>query len=272
MSSIIDQFTDVDFTLQDKYVQGYSAKPREDYRLCRGRFEDSFQVIPESQWKELSAQLKAAGGGLSRLVTRVYDQGNEGSCVGNAGCQGLEVLQAKAVGKKLVVPISAMSLYKQIGSSPGSGASVEDGVDRMGDTGVLPLDTPENRARFKHVMSHQNFRQPWPTGWKETAALFAKLEGYACRSVSEMFSALFRGMVVWVGREGHSILYLDPVWESDWFIDYVNSWGKWGFAKGSMPYGFGRDSRRSFSASADWCYALQAPDPEAWTWILQAAA
>ncbi len=270
--SLINNFVDVDFTLHPKYVAGYIAKARHLYGLARGRFEDSFDVIPQSQWQGLCEELKASKGGNSRLVTRIYNQGNEGSCVGNAGCQGLEVLQARAVGKRRVIPISAMSLYKQIGSSPNSGASVEDGVDRLGDTGVLPLDTPENRKLFKHVMSATGFSQRWPDGWKETAKLFAGLEGFACRSVAEMVSALFRGMVVWVGRAGHSILYCDPVWDSQLFIDYANSWGQWGFAKGSQPYGFGRDSARYFNESADWCYAMQAPEPAKWDWILQAAA
>lgn len=261
------KFIDVDFTKCEQYSRGYDPKPRQDYGVCRGAFADSFELVPESQWREAADAQKKAGGGISRLVTRIYNQSNEGSCVGNAGCQGLEVLQARTVGKQNVVPISAMSLYKQIGSSPGSGAMVEDGVDRLYDTGVLPLDTPANKARFKHTMSHTNFRQPWPNGWKETAALFKGVEGYICRSVNEMISALLRGMPVWVGRAGHSILYLEVVFEPELFVDYVNSWGQWGFGKGDFEFGFGRDSRRYYADSADWCYALEAPEPSKWTWI-----
>ena len=265
----VSNFIDFDFTKDKRYVQGYS--PAYKPRICAGKFEDSFDVIPEKDWQGECERLKA-GVGLASLVTRVYNQESEGSCVGNAGGQALEVLQAKTVGRDLVVPISACSIYKQIGSSPNSGASVDDCIDRLNDTGALPLNTPENMKRFKHTMSHTGFRQAWPSGWKDTAILFSGLEGYVCRSVYEMVSALFRGMCVQVGRAGHSILYLEPVWDGGLFIDYVNSWGQWGFGKGFFQYGFGRDSRRYYAESADWCYAFQAPDSSRWNHLYSTAA
>jgi hypothetical protein len=201
-------------------------------------------------------------------VKWVLDQGNEGSCVVNAGAQAHMICQAKAIGLDRVVQMSAISLYKQIGSSPNSGAMVEDCIDRLADTGFLPLDTPENRARFgSHVMPPRGFHTRWPDGWKTTAAKFAGLEGFACDSVNEMVSALLRGMPVQVGRAGHSITYLEPTYEDGSLaIDYVNSWGDWGFAKGSQSSGFGRDTSRLYRESADWCYAFQAVDPSKWEW------
>jgi hypothetical protein len=262
-------FIDVDFPNQPQYVQGYVKKPRNVYRSASKRiFGDAFPVLNETERRDAANEMQKAGGGLSRLITRIYNQSNEGSCVGNMGGQGCEVLEAKCVGKDRVVPISAMSMYKQIGSSPNSGASVEDCIDRMADTGFLPLDTPENKARFKHTMSHTNFRQPWPSGWKDTAIIFANVEGFWCDTVAEMETALILGMPVGVGRAGHSILYLEPFYEGTTrFIDYVNSWGQWGFGKGDFSYGFGRDSSRLFNESADWCYAFQAADPSKWDWF-----
>lgn len=261
-------FVDYDFTRDPRYVAGY--KPGAPDRLFAS-FGDSFDLIPEKDWRELAELLKKENAGLSSLVTRIYNQGNEGSCVGNAGAQAHEVMQAKLSGRDRVVAMSASSLYKQIGSSPNSGANVGDCIDAMRDVGILPLDTPDNKRRFAHTMPHTGFRTPFPSGWKDTAAKFAGIEGYECESVNAMVSAMLRGMCVQVGRAGHSILYLDPVYDgSTLCIDYVNSWGDWGFAKGNMDTGFGRDTARYYRESADWCYAFAAPDPSKWDWLFGA--
>jgi hypothetical protein len=262
------KFVDVDFTKSQFYLPGYSSSYRP--RLCAGAFGDKFDIIPESQWRDMAKAAAESGGSNSRLITRIYNQLNEGSCVGNMGGQAMEFMQAKTVGLDRVVPISAMSIYKQIGSSPNSGATVHDCIDRLNDTGCLPLDTPGNKTRFKHTMSHTGFRQAWPSGWKDTARVFSGMEGFVCRSVSEMVTALLRGFCVGVGRAGHSVLYLEVVFDgSSMFIDYVNSWGEWGFGKGLFSYGFGRDSVRLFRESADWCYAFQATNPERWAHVIQ---
>ena len=184
-------FIDVDFTTDPRYVPGYSPKFRSHKkRFGAAVFGDSFEIIPESQWRELANESEKAGGGMENLITRIMNQGNEGSCVSNACAQAYEVLQAVLAGKDRVVPVSAMSLYKQIGSSPNSGAMVEDGIDRMNDTGFLPLDTPENKARFPMTFPHTGFRTPYPSDWKTLAAKFAGIEGFWCNNKNEMFSAL----------------------------------------------------------------------------------
>lgn len=260
---------DVDFTIEPQYVQGYSPKFRSFKKPLKAlAFGDSFAVMARAERVEAYEARKAANLSLASLVSRIFNQGNEGSCVGNMGGQALEVLQAAAVGMENVVGISASSIYKQIGSSPNSGSSVEDCIDRLHDTGALPRDTAENKARFKHTQPDTGFRIPFPSGWKETAIKFSGLEGIWCDHPDEMLTALSLGMPVGVGRDGHSILYIEDVYEgSDDFVDYVNSWGDWGFGKGSFSSGFGRDSRRTFLKSADWCYAFQAADPARWDWL-----
>lgn len=263
------QFIDVDFTTDPRYVPGYSPKYRQMKKRFGARnFGDSFNVLSASDRREAAEEMAKAGGGLTRLVTRIYDQSNEGSCVGNMGGQALEVLQAKTLGKSFVVPISAMSMYKQIGSSPNSGASVEDCIDRADDTGFLPLDTEANKARFPATMSHTGFRQSWPSDWKSTAKRFRGIEGIWCNSVEEMETALILGMPVGVGRAGHSILYLEPRYDGNSLqICYVNSWGDWGFGAGGFAAGFGLDSSRLFREAADYCYAFQAADTGNWDWV-----
>lgn len=262
-------FIDVDFPNDPHYVPGYTRHGKSVYRTCAKRaFGDSFAVLNEADRRDAANEMAKAGGGLSRLIYTILNQLQEGSCVGNMGAQALMVLIAKLLGKDRAPLMSAISLYKQIGSSSNSGASVEDCIDRMSDTGLLPLDTPENRKLFKHVMPATGFRTAYPTGWKDTASIFANVEGFWCDNVAEMETALAIGMCVGVGRAGHSILYLEPIYEGlTKFFDYVNSWGQWGFGKGDFSYGFGRDSSRLFNESADWCYAFQAADPAKWDWF-----
>ena len=258
-------FVDVDFTTQPQYVQGYTVEDVKRFQDCKSslpKYADNFEVLSDSDLKDAAAELAKIGGNAN-LITRIFDQGNEGSCVGNAFTQGHQVCQARLAGKHRVIQMSAMSLYKQIGSSPNSGANIGDAMERLQDTGLLPLDTEENIKRFKHTMSHRNFRQPWPSGWKETAALFSNLECFVAQSAQEALTAIARGRCVGVGRAGHSILYMDYVWEDGgWLFEYVNSWTEdWGYGKAGFNGGFGRDSRRLFNEACDWCVVFEAIDP-----------
>lgn len=248
-------FIDVPFDKQDTYPTGYNGigtLPKVT------RFKDAVDLIPKTDWKRLADE-KQQQGSVSKLVTRIYNQSNEGSCVGNMAAQMMETRFALEFGKKNVVPISAISMYKQIGSSPNSGANVGDAMQRGLDTGFLPLDTPENRAKFGNmVMPHTGFRTPFPTGWKDTAKQFRYDEYFEIQSVEELVTALLKDFGVGVGRAGHSILYCDVFFDgTTMYILYVNSWGEWGIAAGDFNYGFGLDSARLFNQSADWCYAAR---------------
>lgn len=265
----MSKFIDVDFTTDPRYVPGYSPKFRSHKkRFGAAVFGDRFEVLSAKDRREAADQTQKDGGLLSLLIKRILNQLSEGSCVGQMGAQALMVLMSKAVGKDLSIDMSAQSLYRQIGSSPNSGANVEDAIDRLNDTGILPRDTPENRARFKHVGPDTGFYTKPPSDWKETASMFAGLEGVWCDNPEEMSTALALGMPVGVGRDGHSVLYLDNRYEgSDEFKLYVNSWGPWGIGAGGFPSGFGLDSSRYFREAADWCFAFQAPDVSKWTWL-----
>jgi hypothetical protein len=258
MSKIIiphPDYIDVPFDKQDKYPTGFNGLgvlPKVT------RFKDAVDLIPKTDWKSLADQ-KQSQGSVSKLVTRIFNQGQEGSCVGNMATQMLETRHALEFGKKNVVQLSAISMYKQIGSSPNSGADVGDAMARGLDTGFVPLDNPENRARFGDVvMPHTGFRTPYPANWKETAKNFRYDEYFEIQSVEELVTALLKDFGVGVGRAGHSILYCDVFFDgTTMYILYVNSWGEWGIAAGDFDYGFGLDSARLFNQSADWCYAAR---------------
>lgn len=182
-----------------------------------------------------------------------------GNCVANACSQAHEIIQAKQSGKENVVHLSAISLYKRIGSSPNSGAMVSDGLEEMSERGVLPLDTPENRAKFgPSVMPNAGFRTAYPSGWEATAKKFAASEWFVIESVNELITALLNQHPVVVGRSGHSIAYCDVVYDgSNLMVGYCNSWGSWGSGLGGHATGFGFDSLRLIRSSASWAFALR---------------
>lgn len=262
---IDDKFEDVDFT--DPSVWPEDCKINGE-PVC-GDLGGTFEVPcgnyaadePVLSWNEIDAAIEALDAepesSLEFLIRRVYNQKNEGSCVGNASTQGEEVVGVKEFGKELMPELSAISMYKQIGRSPSSGAMVSDAMVALRETGVLPLDTPANRAKYgAHVMPPTGFHTKWPADWKTTAAKFRGAEFLTIDGLQEIFSAVCKGHPVIVGRQGHSILYLRPL-PGRKFL-YVNSWGQWGQAAGHMPSGFGVDSANQVKQSASWAFAIRA--------------
>jgi hypothetical protein len=251
--NIDPKFIDVDFVTDPHYTFGNAGVRWFESWRCQS-YADNIEVIPESQWKDLVAQMDAAGGGADQLVTRIYDQKQEGSCVANACSQAHEILQAAKFGKENVTHLSAMSLYQRIGSSPNSGAMVDDGLEEMAERGVLPLDTPENRAKFgDQVMANTGWRNPKPSGWETTAKKFRATEWFIVDAVPELITALLNQHPVVVGRAGHSICYTRPVYkDGKLLVKYANSWsGGWG------EQGFGYDSMNLIRSSSGWAFALR---------------
>lgn len=241
-------FIDVDFRSEPQYVLGDLG--RNPSRLMCAAADDEVPLIPENKWRELAQQAEQSG--LDKLVVEIKNQGQEGSCVANATTQLHQVMQAAQFGIANVTLLSAMSLYKRIGSSANSGAMVDDGMEEMCARGALPLDNKTNRNHFQHVMPATGFDRPLPQGWQETAKKFRGDERLIVQTEEALFSCLLSGHPVVVGRQGHSILYLRPVWQNgQWLIRYVNSWGNWG------ENGYGYDSARLFRQSADWAFTLR---------------
>lgn len=251
--SIDPKFIDIIFPDDPSYKFGALEMPAFEQQSFAS-YGDNMPMVPESQWEELAEQLKANKTGLSSLVTRIYDQKSEGSCVANACSQAIEITQAEQFGKDKVVHLSAMSLYRRIGRSPSSGAMVSDGLKELASRGVLPLNNPENRAKYgDKVMENTGWSQRFPDNWEETAKNFRGLEWFICRSVNELISALFNRNPVVVGRAGHSICYCDPVYDGrSLLVRYANSWNeRW------KENGFGYDSMNLIRQSSGWAFALR---------------
>lgn len=265
MPLIIDpRFIDVDLEAEAKrlgFIPGDLAPASQHFGdMPRGimrDYGDEFEILPDAE-RTREIEKMDAEGGLENLVRWVLNQRNEGSCVGHAWTQAVLVKLAEQIGEANIVELSACSAYKQIGSSPNSGASISDALECGQEVGILPLDTPENRQRFgAFVMPPNGFRTPWPAGnWEPTAAQFRILKFLPIRSIPQMEQAGINRHPVVVGRSGHSICYLRPSLKSGRGELYVNSWGSWGFGAGGHTSGFGFDSSRLVSSSARWAWAV----------------
>lgn len=258
-TDIDERYLDLDFTKQPHYVFGDLGVGLSKARF--GVFEERESIMSPSEIEEAIDAMESGKSGCQWLVKYVLNQGQEGSCVGNATTAGDMIVQAIQYGLENVIQMSAISMYKQIGSGPNSGAMVSDALDKLQSVGFLPLNTTENKARFgDHVMPATGFYSKWPSGWMSTAALF---KGYECdiiRSVAGIKTALCKQYPVIVGRQGHSVCYTTVMRGSrgQHVVPYINSWGEWGAALGHLPYGFGFDSESLISQSAQWAFAIRA--------------
>lgn len=250
-------FIDVDFTKDPNYVMGDLGVPIRG-SLNLPRFSDIEEVIPESRWEEEIKLIEDAGGGIERFVQRIFNQGREGSCVANAFAQAHEVLQYQQYGK--VVSLSPISLYKRIGRSPNSGAMVSDGLEEMNTRGILPLDTPENRAIFGDcVMPHTGYYTKYPSQYERVAKEFLYVETAIVEHENEAITCGIKGYPVVVGRNGHSIMYARPTYRSSNLVyGYPNSWDySWGEPWGNMKGGFGFDSYRNIIRASQWAVCVR---------------
>ncbi len=249
---IDDRWLDIDFSKQPEFTFGCGGPGNLD---LFGNYEDAVPTLSDSEIMAAVEKETAEGGGADRLVSRIYDQGREGSCVANACCQSHEIIQALQYGKENVVHLSAISLYKRIGRSPGSGAMVSDGLKELSTRGALPLDNAENREKYgDKVMPNTGFYTAYPADWENTASRLTLLETYVVRTVAGLKTALVLGHPVVVGREGHSIVLSRLMLRNGRLVaKYPNSWHeRWG------DNGFGYDSEAQIRKSASWAFAVRA--------------
>lgn len=267
---VMEEFVDYDFRKDPKFIPGEirpSPEAMQEYFNAHAAYEDKVTPLPTNRWEEIAAYHQANKTGLEWLIYTVLNQGREGSCVGNAETQAIMAHLAKAFGDKWLIPLSAISAYKLIGSSPMSGAMVSDALEAGRQVGVLPLNTPENIKLFGEdgCMPATGFYTKFPAKHREVAANFRIDEYNIIRTFEGLVTALLRGEPVVVGRAGHSILYLGVVFLNNaMYFLYVNSWGKWGMGAGNFAYGFGLDSEKYGRNSARWAFAVRSIVTPTW--------
>jgi hypothetical protein len=250
---IDQQFVDVDFRQEVPPGEGLGCM-HETASMMAARTPDvqryaDNRIIPQSEWQELASELDEE---LRSGVRNVHNQGNEGSCVGNACVACLEYRAFMSMGEPNFVKLSAMSAYKQFPSAtgPNSGSYVSDAPTLTRNIGVLPV-TGED---YPHTHPNTGWRNPLPSGYKETAKLF-RADWERVDSREAIFSAAFQFKPTIIGRRGHSIMYFLPRRSGNtWYIGYLNSWGNWGDSiNDDWQYGLGWDTWNNMARTGYCC-------------------
>lgn len=216
-------------------------------------YGDVRPIIPRSQWKELIRERMAKGWLQRKLIKFCHDQNGEPSCTSNATVLQHTIKQAEQYGIANAVVLSPISVYRFVGS-PRSGSTLTGNMRRMLATGALPLDTPENRAKFSHVHPHNGYSKPLPTGYESTANLFRNAEYADIDNFDELVSALLCGHSALYARNGHCILAVGLSYTSSGalVLEYMNSWAlSFGDPCNEVVLGgIGYDSERTASNAA----------------------
>ena len=255
-----DKFIDVNFQKDAHYARGCLDEPPYGLFGNMADYESIQQPLTDAQLRAFIEERDANEAWNANLIARIFSQSNEGSCVANAYGQACEMMQAKQVGRENVIPVSPISLYKRIGRSASSGATMSAGASEFMSRGIIPLDTPANRERFGDVvMPHTGWRTPMPRNWEPVAAQFAGSEAFLIRTYQALKTACALGHLVAVGRQGHAILYCDLLWRGSAFGHlYPNSWAEnWGMAFAGFRGGFGIDTESQMRQSASWAVAIR---------------
>jgi len=182
--------------------------------------------------------------GLEPYVSRIFNQGREGSCASNATAQAMEIVTSQQIGKDQSTRLSAISLYTRVGRNANSGSSIPSNIQEVAERGLLPLNTTENKEKYDHTHPATGFSERLPSGWEETAKLFQAFEWFDIQSFDGIATCLLKGFPVVYGRAGHAICGVNLVRRGgEWCIKYANSWGNWG------EHGYGYDSEDFVSRS-----------------------
>lgn len=257
-----DKWMDVDLVQQaTDYGRELGALPREsEPGTDRPLFGDIEDVIQPNDWPDYIKMLDESKAWMSELITWICDQNGEGSCVSNVAIKQHEIRQAIQYGKDKVVRLSPVSVYKVCGSRPNSGSTLDRNIYIMDKRGALPLNTAENKERFKHTFPHNGFYTDYPDGFEETCNLFRNAEFYDIGSYAEFGTALIKGFPVMYARSGHCITGVRLFYRNNKVIlGYCNSWSLgWGdVLNDELNGGMGYDSESVMRNAARGAVALR---------------
>lgn len=202
------------------------------HALCAlPNFSDSFGVIPESNWQEIS---------LRNTKVKILNQSTHSSCTGNGSVVGFSY--AWLLSGQTYHDFSATYIYAQINGGRDQGAMVSDALTALKTYGTCFMS---------EVGEDIVLRNQIPATANETAKRFKVFEAYKINNFEELGSAIQRGLVVVSGfavgnnfsqissegvaplpnsvAGGHCTAQIGMKKSSsgDWIIESQNSWGNW---------------------------------------------
>ena len=102
--------------------------------------------------------------------------------------------------------LSALSMYKRIGRSAGSGAYIGDCADELDTRGILPSDNATNVATWEHT--HQDsggWSNRLPSGWESTGKKW-RCQVYRVTDRESWFTVtMMYQLRIHLGRSRHAI-------------------------------------------------------------------
>lgn len=213
-------------------------------------------ILERSQWRDAKREQERQLGdilaayGLPRDRPGWYaaapwnDQRPQSSCVHNALEVCLRALWSVAFGPEFAMKWSPMSSYAARGRGYRSGDYMAAVMEHSMEYGQLPESSSEEsqateltaihnrvKALAKHHF-HQNspHARPndLPSGWQVTAKHGRVTEWIALDSDEEVATAMINRWPILTGRQGHSICYMDLVFDDrgNPFAEYLDSYDK----------------------------------------------
>lgn len=181
-------------------------------------------IIPRGQWPERFSLLPE--GILRGLVGRINNQGNLGSCVGNATVLSVEI--SRTIAGLSWIDLSASSVYVPLAWPRDRGTDLESAAQQITQVGAAPVS----------LIAANEWSNParWPTAWKNAARCFRVVKlGRVQPTFDGVASAVLQGHPVvigirWPGGGGHSVCVVGIAQVSNkWHLVIANSWGDdWG--------------------------------------------
>lgn len=210
---------------------------QERYRMmgCAQAYADVMPVYSRLEVIEHIKRMDAEGGWRFRRVKFKKNQLNEGTCVYNMGAHMLQNALGVQFGDENQTSVSPVSGYRWNAPNARQGSTVGGCARWLESTGLLPTNTPENIAKFKHTHPDVGYSSPFQVNWKETAREFRAHEWMYCRTVEEWWSAIINGHGCGGGRDGHAVGHLGLGLDGNRILSiYIQSW--------FMPWGFTLDT------------------------------
>jgi len=195
-----------------------------------------FRPIPQSEWDDWCETFPP-----SRMVQYIRHTSEQvmGSCVGHSGRNGTEGPMLWLYGEHRWFQLSAMSMYRRIGSGPNSGAYIGDCADELDTRGILPDSIAPNTELFEHT--HQDtggWSNRLPSGWESTGKKW-RCQVYRVTDKEAWFTVTMGYQLrIHLGRSRHAISGVFVVKKNGrYYYCYENSWGAdWGDYNKSIGY------------------------------------
>lgn len=201
--------------------------------------EDRIEIVPESDWEELSRVNK-----VTPFVPMMLDQDGVGSCATEMTAQ--TVMTCRSVAGLPHVPLNPWFIYQTTSGGRDRGSSIDENLRFITEHGIAPMDIWGRDKGWRQEPSEEA---------KQAALQFRGVEVFDVTSIDEFVSALLRGFIVGYGARGHAVCgteyrpegpYGPNSWGEDWGENGFGIWVSWR----QINWGYGAWAMRAVTEAA----------------------